>query len=170
MRSVRCSQSRLTGAQNLTDRKAEYPRLHEATDAGLAPVAIELNTFVDVALEAIHQHGRNRPIMLSSFTPEICMLLSIKQKAYPVFFITNAGKVPMVDMERRAASVHVAVRFAQRWNLAGVVFACEPILLCPRMVGYVKNRGLVCATYGTLNNVPENVKVSSRRVLHDRQL
>ncbi|OIW26064.1 GDPD-domain-containing protein [Coniochaeta ligniaria NRRL 30616] len=141
------------------DVEIKYPRLHEATTAGLAPVAIELNTFVDVALNAIHQHAGNRQIILSSFTPEICMLLSLKQKAYPVFFITNAGKVPMADMERRAASVKVGVRFAQRWNLAGVVFACEPILLCPRLVGYVKNRGLVCATYGTLNNVPENVKV-----------
>lgn len=64
----------------------------------------------------------------------------------------------MVDMERRAASVQVAVRFAQRWNLAGVVFSCEALLLAPRMVGYLKNRGLVCASYGMPNNVPENVR------------
>lgn len=98
--------------------------------------------------------------MLSSFTPEICILLSLKQRAYPVLFITNAGKVPMTDMEVRAASMQVAVRFAQRWGLSGVVFACESLLLCPRLVGFVKRRGLVCASYGTLNNVPENVKVS----------
>ncbi|KAH8906135.1 GDPD-domain-containing protein [Coniochaeta sp. PMI_546] len=143
------------------DIEIKYPRLHEATAAGVAPIGIDLNTFVDVALKAIHHHGGHRPIILSSFTPEICMLLSVKQKAYPVFFITNAGKVPMSDMERRAASVQVAVRFAQKWNLAGVVFACEPMLLCPRLVGYVKNRGLLCATYGTLNNVPENVKIQA---------
>ncbi|KAB5549990.1 Glycerophosphoryl diester phosphodiesterase family-domain-containing protein [Coniochaeta sp. 2T2.1] len=144
------------------DIEIKYPRLHEATAANVAPVAIDLNTFVDTALLALHEHATpNRRIMLSSFTPEICILLSIKQKAFPVFFITNAGKVPMIDMERRAASVQVAVRFARRWNLAGVVFACEPMLLCPRLVGYVKNRGLVCATYGELNNVPENVRIQS---------
>lgn len=100
--------------------------------------------------------------MLSSFTPEICILLSMKQRSYPVFFITNAGKVPMVDMEVRAASVQVAVQFARRWNLAGVVFACEALLLCPRLVGFVKTRGLVCATYGVLNNDPQMVKVGPR--------
>ncbi|KAK4178479.1 Glycerophosphoryl diester phosphodiesterase family-domain-containing protein [Triangularia setosa] len=144
------------------DIEIKYPRLHEAVDAGVAPVAIELNTFVDVALDTIRQYtkpGSKRKMILSSFTPEICILLSLKQKACPVFFITNAGKVPMTDMEVRAASVQVAVRFARRWNLTGIVFACEALLLSPRLVGYVKKKGgLVCATYGELNNQPEVVR------------
>ncbi|KAK4203617.1 Glycerophosphoryl diester phosphodiesterase family-domain-containing protein [Triangularia verruculosa] len=143
------------------DIEIKYPRLHEAADTGVAPVAIELNTFVDVALETIRQYskpGCRRKIMLSSFTPEVCILLSLKQKAHPVFFITNAGKIPMADMEVRAASVQVAVRFARRWNLTGIVFACEALLLSPRLVGYVKKKGgLVCATYGELNNQPDVV-------------
>ncbi|CAP64542.1 uncharacterized protein PODANS_5_8170 [Podospora anserina S mat+] len=151
------------------DIEIKYPRLHEAVDAGVTPVAIELNTFVDVALDTIRQHnkkGSKRKIVLSSFTPEICILLSLKQKAYPVFFITNAGKIPMTDMEVRAASVQVAVRFARRWNLTGIVFACEALLLSPRLVGYVKKKGgLVCATYGELNNQAEVVRVSNYRVI-----
>ena len=87
-------------------------------------------------------------------------MLSLKQRAYPVLFITNAGRVPMTDMEVRAASVQVAVQFAQRWNLAGVVFACEALLLCPRLVAFVKNRKLICASYGTLNNDPQKVQAS----------
>ena len=113
-----------------------------------------------MALDIIHRHGGQREIILSSFTPEICILLSLKQKAYPVFFITNAGRMPMMDKEARAANMQVAVRFAQRWNLTGIVFACEPLLLCPRLVGFVKAKGLVCASYGVLNNKPEKVKVS----------
>lgn len=31
-------------------------------------------------------------------------------------------------------SVRSAVRVAQRWGLAGVVFACEVLLLYPRLV------------------------------------
>ncbi|RYO73962.1 hypothetical protein DL766_006109 [Monosporascus sp. MC13-8B] len=106
------------------DIEIKYPRLHEAVDAGVAPVAIEINTFVDIVLEELHRYGGERHIILSSFTPEICILLAVKQKVYPVFFITNAGKMPMSDMEVRAASLQVAVQFARRWNLAGVVFAC----------------------------------------------
>ncbi|KAL6900448.1 Glycerophosphoryl diester phosphodiesterase family domain-containing protein [Trichoderma evansii] len=132
----------------------KYPRLHEAVDAGVAPVTIDINTFVDVALEKIQRLAGNRPIILSSFTPEVCILLSVKQKTYPVMFITNAGKVPMADKELRVASLQVGVQFARLWNLAGVVFACEALLYCPRLVQFVKRSGLVCASYGLLNNEP----------------
>lgn len=138
----------------------EYPRLHEAVDAGVAPVAIELNTFIDIALDKIYRFGSDRTIILSYFTPEVCILLSIKQQAYPVMFITNADERPLIDMEMRAGSLQVAVRFAKRWNLAGIVSASEPLFLCPRLVKYVKHSGLSCGSYGLVNNVPENAKVS----------
>ncbi|KAM0257955.1 hypothetical protein ACHAQJ_004114 [Trichoderma viride] len=136
----------------------KYPRFHEAVEAGVAPVTIDINTFIDVALDKIQRLAGNRPIILSSFTPEVCILLSVKQKTYPVMFITNAGKVPMTDRELRAASLQMAVQFARRWNLAGVVFACEALLYCPRLVRFVKNAGLVCASYGLLNNDPINAR------------
>ncbi|KAF2149925.1 GDPD-domain-containing protein [Myriangium duriaei CBS 260.36] len=140
----------------------KYPRLHEALDAGLAPIALTLNTFIDASLSRIFQFGGRRRIILSSFTPEVCIALALKQQTYPVMFITNAGKPPMTDMEKRAESVEIAVKFAKRWKLAGVVFACEAFLLCPRLVRYVKNHGLVCASYGLLNNVPENAELQAR--------
>lgn len=146
--------------QHTANTEAEHPRVHEAVEAGVAPVGIELNIFVDTILDVLHQYGGQRQIMVSSFTPEICILLSMKQKAYPVLFITNAGKLPMNDMEVRAASVQMAVQFAQRWNLAGVVFACDALLMSPRLVGFVKGRGLLCATYGGMNNEPNMVKAS----------
>lgn len=139
----------------------EYPRLHEADSAGIASIAIEMNTFIDAILDRVHRFGKKRNIILSSFTPDVCILLSMKQRAYPVLFITNAGKVPMTDMEVRAASLQIAVQFANRWKLAGVVFACETLLLCPRLVRFVKNKGLLCASYGVLNNIPANAKVCS---------
>jgi glycerophosphodiester phosphodiesterase len=138
----------------------EYPRLHEAVDAGVAPVSIELNTFIDTALDKIYRFGGDRTIILSSFTPEVCILLAIKQQTYPVMFITNAGKLPETDKELRAGSLQVAVRFAKHWNLSGVVFASEALILCPRLVKYVKQSGLSCGSYGPLNNIPENAKVS----------
>jgi glycerophosphodiester phosphodiesterase len=101
---------------------------------------------VDTILKQVHLHGGDRPIILSSFTPEVCILLSLKQKAYPVMFITNAGKLPMTDVEKRATSIQVAVQFAKLWNLAGIVLASEPFLLCPRLIGYVKSRGLVVSS------------------------
>ncbi|KAI0514815.1 Glycerophosphoryl diester phosphodiesterase family-domain-containing protein [Xylaria bambusicola] len=135
----------------------KYPRFHETVAARVAPIGPELNLFVDTVLEQVHLYGGSRRIILSSFTPEICMLLSVKQKAYPVMFITNAGKLPMIDVERRAASMQVAVHFAKLWDLAGIVFASEPLVLCPRLVRYVKSSGLVCASYGPQNSLPDAV-------------
>ncbi|KAK2754570.1 hypothetical protein FQN54_006971 [Arachnomyces sp. PD_36] len=146
----------------------KYPRLHEATDARVSPVGIEINTFVDTILSKIQQHtspsspNPRRPIILSSFTPEICILLSIKQSTYPVLFITNAGKEPVpADKELRGASLQVAIRFAEQWGLQGVVIASEVFVACPRLIGCVKGRGggLRCGSYGVLNDRPENVKV-----------
>ncbi|PLB48482.1 ankyrin repeat-containing protein [Aspergillus steynii IBT 23096] len=140
--------------------EVKYPRLHEAAEAGVAPVAIEINTFVDKILERVFrsESNTNRDIILSSFTPEVCILLALKQRKYPVMFITNAGKPPMTDLETRASSLQAAVRFAKRWNLAGIVFASETLLMCPRLIAYVKRSGLTCGSYGLLNNIPENAK------------
>ncbi|RHZ48190.1 uncharacterized protein CDV56_100746 [Aspergillus thermomutatus] len=140
----------------------KYPRIHEAAEAGVAPLAIEINTFVDKILEKILLHARNtRNIILSSFTPEVCILLAFKQRVYPVMFITNAGKPPVADLETRASSLQSAVRFAKRWSLSGVVFASETLISCPRLIGYVKQSGLVCGSYGLQNNIPENAKVQA---------
>ncbi|KAJ6780595.1 hypothetical protein PWT90_07122 [Aphanocladium album] len=136
----------------------KYQRLHEAVEAGVASVTIDINTFVDVALEKIRRLAGRRPIILSSFTPEVCILLKLKQSTYPVLFITNAGKVPMTDKELRAASLQMGMKFARYWQLTGLVLACDTFLLCPRLIFLVKSAGLVCASYGLGNNDPENAK------------
>jgi glycerophosphodiester phosphodiesterase len=128
----------------------------------MAPVALEINTFIDKILDQVFQTNGERRIILSSFSPEVCMLLATKQNIYPVMFITNAGRLPASDMDMRASSLQAAVRFARRWALAGIIFASETLIMCPRLVGYVKRSGLVCGSYGALNNLPENSKVGLR--------
>lgn len=39
-----------------------------------------------------------------------------------------------------------------------MVSAAEPLVMCPRLIRVVKETGLVCVTYGTLNNESGNVK------------
>lgn len=124
-------------------------------------MVIDLNTFIDTSLDKIYRFGGNRTIILSSFTPEVCILLALKQQEYHVMLITNAGKQPVTDKELRGGSLQVAVRFAKQWNLAGVVFAADTLLLCPRLVKYVQNLGLICASYGLENNIPENAKMQA---------
>lgn len=131
--------------------------LWEAEDEDWEPYITEANLFVDTVLDMIHEHGGKRNITLSSFSPEICLLLSAKQRAHPILFINWAGQVDTSDT--RASSTQDAIQFAKRWNLAGVALRSNPIVMCPRLIRYVRSAGLVCSSWGELNNDPENAKL-----------
>lgn len=131
--------------------------LFEARDFKMDTIAMELNTYLDVTLEVVYQYGGKRPIFFSSFSPELCILLATKQQLYPVLFLTESGYIPTRDI--RAISFQEAVRFAKKWNLEGVVVRSQPIIASPRLVDVVKSSGLICASWGDLNNDPDCAKV-----------
>ncbi|OJD37640.1 glycerophosphodiester phosphodiesterase gde1 [Diplodia corticola] len=134
----------------------KYPMLHESEEHDMDTYAVELNSFVDTILKQVYDLGSKRNIIFSSFHPDICLMLSFKQPSIPILFLSDAGTSPVGDI--RASSVQEAIRFASRWNLLGVVTAAEPLVMCPRLVRVVKESGLVCVSYGTLNNDPVNVQ------------
>jgi glycerophosphodiester phosphodiesterase len=135
----------------------KYPMLFESEEQEMDTYAVELNSFVDTVLKMVYDFGKKRNIIFSSFNPDICLLLSFKQPSIPILFLTDAGTSFAGDI--RATSLQEAIRFASRWNLLGVVTAAEPLVLCPRLVRAVKESGLVCVSYGTLNNDSLNVQV-----------
>lgn len=137
----------------------KYPMLHESEEQEMDTYAVELNSFVDTVLTKVYDLGKKRNIIFSSFNPDICLLLSFKQPSIPILFLTDAGTSPTGDI--RASSLQEAIRFASRWNLLGVVSAATPLVISPRLVKVVKESGLVCVSYGALNNDPQNVKVNS---------
>ena len=141
----------------------KYPMLHESEEHEMDTYAVELNSFVDTVLTKVYDLGKKRKIIFSSFNPDICLLLSFKQPSIPILFLTDAGASPVGDV--RASSLQEAIRFASRWNLLGLVSAAEPLCNSPRLVKVVKDSGLVCVSYGSLNNDPVNVQVW-RHFLH----
>ncbi|PCH04609.1 Glycerophosphoryl diester phosphodiesterase [Penicillium occitanis (nom. inval.)] len=135
----------------------KYPSLYESEAEEMDTYAVEVNSFVDTVLEKVYDLGEGRNMIFSSFNPDICLLLSFKQPSIPVLFLTDAGSSEVGDI--RASSLQEAIRFASRWNLLGIVSTAEPFVLCPRLVRVVKESGLVCVSYGTQNNDPENAKL-----------
>lgn len=131
--------------------------LFEAHDWGMDTYAVELNHLVDTILDKVYRLAGNRTIFLSSFSPEICILLSNKQHVYPVFFLTESGHIPSADA--RADSLQGAIHFAKSWRLPGVISRSEPLVLSPDLVRYVKDSGLICISWGGLNDDPEHAKV-----------
>lgn len=148
--------------------RLEYPMLWEAEDRSMETSAPEINLFVDIILSTVYKHGRNRNITFSSFSPEICIVLAIKQQQYPILFINKAGSVPTGDI--RAANLQQAIRFAKKFNLAGIVMLSDPLVLCPRLVSYAKSTGLVVGTYGNLNDDPKCAMVSGASKTRRRPL
>jgi glycerophosphodiester phosphodiesterase len=137
----------------------KYPMLFESEEQEMDTYAVELNSFCDTVLTKVYDLGKKRNIIFSSFNPDICLLLSFKQPSIPILFLTDAGISPVGDI--RASSLQEAIRFASRWNLLGVVSAAEPLCNSPRLVRVVKESGLVCVSYGVLNNDPVKVQVCS---------
>ena len=132
--------------------------LWEAEDRGMESCAMELNFFVDTTLTTIFRLCGHRNITLSSFSPEICVLLACKQQNFPILFINKAGYVPAGDV--RASSLQGAIEFAKAWNLAGIVVLSDPFVMCPRLLTYAKDSGLVVGLYENLNDEPECALVS----------
>lgn len=135
----------------------EYPMLWEAEDRNMDTYAPEINTYVDLVLDQIYSLGGNRSITFSSFSPEVCILLSLKQQEYPVLFLSKSGSIPVGDV--RCSGLQQSIHFAKRWNLAGIVMLSDPLVMCPELVQYAKSSGIVCNSYGPLNNDPECAKV-----------
>lgn len=133
--------------------------LFEAHDWAMDTYGMEVNHIVDTVLEIIYRLAGNRTIFLSSFSPEICILLSKKQQVYPVFFLTESGHIPSADA--RADSLQEAIHFAQAWRLPGIICRSQPFVMCPDLIKYVKDCGLMCISWGELNDDPEHAKVKS---------
>ncbi|KAG8528433.1 uncharacterized protein KY384_007351 [Bacidia gigantensis] len=138
------------------DIEIKYPMLFEAHDWGMNTYALEVNHVVDTILSVVDRLAGNRTIFFSSFSPEICILLSRKQDVYPVFFLTEAGHIPSSDA--RADSLQAAIHFARAWNLPGIIARSQPFVMSPGLVKYVKDSGLQCISWGELNDEPEHAK------------
>lgn len=65
--------------------------------------------------------------------------------------------VPSADA--RADSLQQAIHFAKSWRLPGIITESEPLVMNPKLIRYVKDSGLLCMSWGGLNDVPEHAKV-----------
>ncbi|KAG0679778.1 Glycerophosphocholine phosphodiesterase [Pichia californica] len=135
----------------------KYPMLDESQMDDIGQIAPEMNHFLDTILALVYNKYEGRNVIFSSFHPDICMMMTMKQPTFPVLLLTEAGVSPMADV--RASSLQNAIRFAKNWNLFGIVSDAVPFVYCPRLAGVVKASGLACFTYGSANNDPANAKL-----------
>lgn len=140
------------------DLEIKYPMVWEAEDRKMSYDILELNTYVDTILDTIFLHCKHRNITLTSSSPEVCIALACKQSSFPILQINKAGTVPVGDV--RAGSRKGALDSVTAWKLDGEVIIPDPVVMCPRLLKYAKDMGLIVASYGDLNNEVDCAKVS----------
>ncbi|KAJ3258552.1 Glycerophosphocholine phosphodiesterase [Boothiomyces macroporosus] len=135
--------------------EVKYPNLEEAQDETLNNA--EINTFCDEILKVVFRNAGKRKLYFSSFHPEMCLLLRMKQKKYPVFYLTVAGAQKYYDV--RLNSLADAVQVALDFKLDGVVTYCGPLIDCPALIKKIQNLGLNILSYGGKNNNIEDARI-----------
>lgn len=127
----------------------KYPMLFECDEWDMELIAIKADLFVSTVLDKVYEHAEGRMLVFSSFSPEICIALSTKQRTYPVFFLS---KTSAPKGEVRSECIQQAIHFAKSWGLPGIVTECTPLIRCPRLVSFVQSANLTLTSFGAMNS------------------
>ena len=99
-------------------------------------------------LNELYNHAGNRLIILSTFDPDIALLLRLKQPRFPVCFLTESAG-PIKTPDPRRASLHHAIQWARAIHCWGIVTECWPVVHAPELVQWVR----VLALNGALSEL-----------------
>ena len=106
----------------------------------------------------------SRPVMFSSFDPEVCVELKIRRPEFTVMFLSGGEAENHVDPRR--TSIAAAIDFASKNGLDGVIVDTFVLKQRPHMVAEARGQGLVMLTYGIENNEEEWVMEQERLGVH----
>uniref|UniRef100_A0A914Z835 GP-PDE domain-containing protein n=1 Tax=Panagrolaimus superbus TaxID=310955 RepID=A0A914Z835_9BILA len=133
----------------------------------------ERNMFIDIILNDVLTHAGCRRIVFSSFDPDICSLISLKQNKYPILFLCvgiTTRYVPFLD--QRSATSEMAINFAASQSILGVNFHSEDLLREASPVKKAHEFGLVSFVWGDdlddRKNVEYMKQIGVDGIIYDR--
>ncbi|CAH8452284.1 unnamed protein product [Heterobilharzia americana] len=118
----------------------------------------KINKFCDKVLDTIWLNAGPRYVILSSFNPDVCLALRLKQSFLPVLFISRGGH-PCNNSHRtdpRHNNVYSAINWAHIMNLNGVVTVGHHFgstndvekVQAESLAAYLEHKQLACFVYG----------------------
>lgn len=127
----------------------------------------DLNLYLDIILKVVLEYGGDRKIVFSSFNPDICAMIRLKQNKYPVVFLTQGitSKYPTYH-DPRCQTIPMAVRHALAADILGINVHTEDILRDPSQVKFVKDAGLIIFCWGDDNNDKDTIQHLKKLGLH----
>ncbi|XP_008553502.1 glycerophosphocholine phosphodiesterase GPCPD1 isoform X1 [Microplitis demolitor] len=127
----------------------------------------DLNTYLDIILKVVLEYGGARKIVFSSFNPDICSMIRLKQNKYPVVFLTQGITVKYPTYhDPRCQTIPMAMRHALAADILGINVHTEDILRDPSQVKAVKDRGLIIFCWGDDNNDKATIQHLKKLGLH----
>ncbi|XP_046466524.1 glycerophosphocholine phosphodiesterase GPCPD1 isoform X1 [Neodiprion pinetum] len=133
----------------------------------------DLNLYLDIIIKVVLEYGANRKIVFSSFNPDICMMIRLKQNKYPVVFLTQGItlKYPTYH-DLRCQTIPMAMKHALAADILGINVHTEDILRDPSQVKLVKDAGLIIFCWGDDNNDKDTIlnlkKLGLHAVIYDK--
>ncbi|KAH0944792.1 hypothetical protein HN011_011606 [Eciton burchellii] len=127
----------------------------------------DLNIYLDIILKVAMEYGGDRKIVFSSFNPDICAMIRLKQNKYPVVFLTQGItlKYPTYH-DPRCQTIPMAMRHALAADILGINVHTEDILRDPSQVKLVKDAGLIIFCWGDDNNDKATIQHLKKLGLH----
>lgn len=127
----------------------------------------DLNIYLDIILKVVLEYGGDRKIVFSSFNPDICAMIRLKQNKYPVVFLTQGVtlKYPTYH-DPRCQTIPMAIRHALAADILGINVHTEDILRDPSQVKLVKDAGLIMFCWGDDNNDKATIQYLKKLGLH----
>uniref|UniRef100_A0A1A9W3F8 GP-PDE domain-containing protein n=1 Tax=Glossina brevipalpis TaxID=37001 RepID=A0A1A9W3F8_9MUSC len=126
-----------------------------------AEQTIDKNFFVDEVLKTIIDKGCGRPLIFSSFDPDICTMFRYKQNIFPVMFL-SMGETKKWEpfLNLRTRTFEQAINNAQAFELAGTAPHAEDFLGAngANMIQKARNLGQAALVWGDDCNSKEAVK------------
>lgn len=123
--------------------------------------------YLDIILKVVLEYGGDRKIVFSSFNPDICAMIRLKQNKYPVVFLTQGVTVKYPTYhDPRCQTIPMAMRHALAADILGINVHTEDILRDPSQVKIVKDRGLIIFCWGDDNNDKATIQHLKKLGLH----
>ncbi|VDP03784.1 unnamed protein product [Soboliphyme baturini] len=134
---------------------------------------LERNDYIDNILKVLLNNVGRRQIMFSSFDPDTCLMLKMKQNRFHVLFLTQGKSQRYIAyMDRRTQSSEAAILFAFSNKLSGIVFHSEDMLSNIQPFHYAKAKKLVCFVWGndldSAKNIDHFTRLGFDGVIYDR--
>jgi len=120
---------------------------------------MERNKYLDLILMQVMQYGGTRRIIFTSFDPDVCTMVRMKQNRYPVGFLTQGNSARYESFQdMRTQSTPLSSSFARAEGFLALIGHSEDFFKDESLVQLAKDMGLVVFSWGDDANSQDNVK------------